>query len=431
MIFRPSPAIDRRFWSTSGRLLAVIALFGTATPRAFADVVVDWNSAMTQFNEGLTPPGMPGSPPIELRAYAMAHIALFNAVEEAMQKKAGTEAAAARAAHDVLVKALPAGAALFDALLAKQLSALPEGPEKNLGLQIGTQAASAMLAARANDGAAKGEGPYKPGTNPGNYQFTPPFDEHAPPGGTPPYAHFPNLGGVTPFVLRSGEQFRAPPPYTVRDPEYVFEFNEVKAFGARNSAVRTSDQTEMAQFWYEMSYFSWNRIARILVSQSSGSLLDHARLFAALNAAMADALIAGFDSKYAHNFWRPVTAIHEAAKDDNNLTAADPAWEPLMLTPPMPDYISTHAAMGAAASVVLIWFFHGDDHPFSLTSTMAGAIPGLHARAFSRISDAAVVCALSRLYAGIHFRLACLSGLSQGRNVGAWVVQHAPYTEGR
>jgi PAP2 superfamily len=81
--------------------------------------------------------------------------------------------------------------------------------------------------------------------------------------------------------------------------------------------------------------------------------------------------------------------------------------------------------------VVLIWFFHGDEHTFTVTSSMAEPVPGLHPRTFHRISDAAVENALSRLYAGIHFRFACLAGLTQGRTVGAWVVQHAPYTEGR
>ena len=420
-----------RFFSIVRHFLAGAMLLRVAVSAASADVVIDWNVAMTQFNEGQTPPDQPDSPPLELRAYAMAHIAMFNAVSEALKSHANADAAAAQAAHNVLVKTLPAGASAFDALLAKQLIAIPDGSEKVIGLKIGAKAGADMLAARANDGAATGEGPYKPGTKPGAYQFTPPFDKMAPPGGSPPYATFPNLGKVTPFVLKSGDQFRAPPPYTVRDPEYVFEFNEVKAFGARNSSVRTPDQTEMAQFWFEMSAFGWNRIARILASQQPGSLLDHARLFAALNAAMADAIIAGFDSKYDHNFWRPITAIRAAATDDNNLTDADPAWEPLMLTPPMPDYISTHADQGAAASVVLIWFFHGDEHTFTLTSTMAGIVPGLHSRTFHRISDAAVENALSRLFAGIHFRLACLSGLTQGRNVGAWVVQHAAYTEGR
>lgn len=406
------------------RILTGGLFFAIGFTRARGDVVIDWNAAMTHYNESQPPPGIP---PLELRAYAMAHIAIYNAIEQAVKNHASAEAAAAQAAHDVLVKTLPGGTTDFDALLAGELAGIPVSPEKSAGVQTGARTAADMLAARANDGATAGEGPYKPGAKPGNYQFTPPFDG-------PPfngYAHFPKLGAATPFVLKSSDQFRAPPPYTVRDPEYVFDFNEVKALGARTSAIRTADQTEIAQFWYEMSAFGWNRIARILAVEKPGSLLDHARLFATLNVAMADTMIAGFDSKYTHNFWRPITAIHEAANDDNSLTLADPSWEPLMPTPPMPDYISTHAAQGAAASVVLIWFFHGDEHPFTLTSTMGGAIPGLHPRTFHRISDAAVENAVSRLYAGIHFRLACLAGLTLGRNVGAWVVQHAAYTEGR
>lgn len=412
--------------------LPLIALFLLgATSVAFADVVIDWNAAMNQYVETRTPPGMAGAPPLELRAYAMTHVAMYNAIAEAAKSHANAEAAGAQAAHDVLVKTLAGGAAAFDALLAKQLAAIPDGTGKVVGVQIGAKAGAEMLAARADDGADKGEGPYKPGSKPGDYQYTAPFDVMAPPGLTPPYAHFPNLPKVTPFVLKSSDQFRAPPPYTVRDPEYVFEYDEVRALGGKQSVVRTPDQTEMAQFWYEMSQFTWNRLARVLAERQPDTVLDHARLFAALNAAMADAIIAGFDSKYAHNFWRPVTAIHEAARDDNNLTSPDAAWEPLMLTPPMPDYISTHASQAAAASVVLIWFFHGDEQTFTLSSTMAGAVPGLHPRTFHRISDAAVECALSRVYAGIHFRLACITGLTQGHSVGAWVVQHAPYTEGR
>jgi hypothetical protein len=410
------------------RLHAGVALLIGSACSASADVVIDWNATMNHYNESQPPPG---APPLEIRAYAMAHIAMFNAASEAVKAHASAEAAAAVAAHDVLVRDLPSALSVFDALLAKQLGQISDGSEKVIGLQIGGRAAREMLAERSNDGAAQGEGPYKPGTKPGNYQFTKPFDVIAPPGGSPPYAHFPNLGKVTPFVLKSADQFRAPPPYSVRDPEYVFDFNEVKALGAKNSVARTADQTEIAQFWYEMAYFTWNRIARTLAAQQSDSLLDHARLFAALNAAMADGIIAGFDSKYTFAFWRPVTAIHEAARDVNNLTVADAAWEPLMLTPPMPDYIATHATMSAAASVVLIWFFHGDEHTFTVSSSMASAVPGLHERTYRRISDAAVECAVSRVFAGVHFRSACLLGLAQGRDVGAWVVQHAPCTEGR
>jgi len=413
----------RRCLSHLPRIGASSLMLSLAASRMSADVVIDWNSAMTHYNEGQPPPGMP---PLELRAYAMAHIAMFDAIRAATDGRSNAEAAAARAAHDVLVKLLPGGVAEFDALLAKQLGAITDGVDKTAGVEVGARAATDVLAARANDGAATGEGPYQPGSRPGDYRFTPPFDG-------PPfngYAHFPNLGKVTPFVLKSGAQFRSPPPYTLTDPEYAYDFNEVKALGARDSAVRTSDQTATARFYYESSGFTWNRAARILAAKQNDSLLDHARLFAALNAAMADTIIAGFDSKYAYTFWRPVTAIHRAANDGNDLTSADPAWEPLMLTPPMPDYPSTHSSVGAAAAVVLIWFFHGDDQTFTLSSTMSAQFPDLRPRTYRHISDLAVETALSRVFAGIHFRRACLAGLEQGHAVGTWVVQHAPYAQG-
>ncbi len=381
---------------------------------AFADPVIDWNIAMTSYSESLPPPGMP--PFAEARVYAMAHIAMLNAItgDDAAAKPFSKAAAVSQAAHDVLVNQFPGGASKFNSLLATELAAIPDGPAKARGIYLGATAAARKLAVRANDGSANAEGPYTPGTKPGDYQPTPPFDG-------PPfngYAAVPKWGEVTPFVLNSGRQFRAPPPYTVRDLEYTFDFNEIKALGSQDSACRTADQTELALFWYENSSFAWNRIARLLVAQQSNTLLEHARLFAALNAAIADAYIASVDSKYVYNFWRPITAIQRAGNDGNRLTVPDLSWQPLLLTPPVPDYPSAHAAAGGAASAVLIWFFQGDRHTFTFASTIP--VPP---RTFYRISDAAKENAISRMLVGIHFRLACTVGYEQGLEVGEWTVQ--------
>ena len=258
------------------------------------------------------------------------------------------------------------------------------------------------------------KGPYTPGNEPGDYQFTPPFDG-------PPfngYAAVPKYGQVTPFVLKTGHQFRAPAPYTVHDLEYTFDFNEIKALGSQNSVGRTPDQTDLALFWYENSSFGWNRIARLIVAQQPKSLLGNARLFATLNAAIADAYIASLDSKYVYNFWRPITAIQRAGTDGNDLTTPDLGWQPLLLTPPVPDYPSAHAAAGGAASTVLISFFGGDNYTFTFSSTIP--VPP---RTFTRISDAAKENAISRMLVGIHFRLACTVGYEQGVDVGEWAVK--------
>ena len=77
-------------------------------------------------------------------------------------------------------------------------------------------------------------------------------------------------------------------------------------------------------------------------------------MFALVNFALADGYIAGFEAKYHFRFWRPETAIRAAATDGNRLTEADPNWKPFQITPPVPDYPSTHTVVGWAAAEVLI-----------------------------------------------------------------------------
>ncbi len=180
-----------------------------------------------------------------------------------------------------------------------------------------------------------------------------------------------------------------------------------------NSTVRSADEINLAKFWYEYSSFAWNRIARLLVAEQANTLVGHASLFAALNAAIADAYIASLDSKYHYNFWRPITAIQRASEDGNRHTEADAEWQPLLLTPPVPEYPSAHAAAGGAASTVLIWFFRGDNHTFTFTSTFP--VPP---RTFFRLSGAAKENAFSRMLVGIHFRRSCIAGCAQGIAVG-------------
>jgi len=81
----------------------------------------------------------------------------------------------------------------------------------------------------------------------------------------------------------------------------------IAVLGKAGVSARTSDQTAIAFFWYENGSFAWNRIARKI---SGGmSLMQHARLYAALNAAMSDAIATTLESKFYYNFWRPLTAI--------------------------------------------------------------------------------------------------------------------------
>ncbi|HUG09770.1 MAG TPA: hypothetical protein VMM36_02095, partial [Opitutaceae bacterium] len=147
---------------------AGVLMLSVATCGALADVVTDWNTAMTNYVTPLSP--VPLAPFVETRVYAMAHIAMFNAIDDATRKKHGTasaDAAGAQAARDVLVHEFPGGTSAFDALLATGLAAIPDGPAKTQGIVVGANAAAAMLAARANDGSATPPPPYIPGTEPG------------------------------------------------------------------------------------------------------------------------------------------------------------------------------------------------------------------------------------------------------------------------
>src|SRR5262249_49544751 len=147
-------------------------------------------------------------------------------------------------------------------------------------------------------------------------------------------------------------------------------------------------------------------------------LEQNARLFALLNIAMADAAICAWDAKYTYDFWRPVTAIRNA--DANGLTTPDPSWEPLIATPPFPEYVSGHSTFSAAAAIVLARFLAPDNFPFTARRDVR-PLP----RTFASFSAAANEAAASRLYGGIHFRSAIEDGLSSGSEIGEWVFAHS------
>src|SRR5262245_15258351 len=148
---------------------------------------------------------------------------------------------------------------------------------------------------------------------------------------------------------------------------------------------------------------------------------EQARLFALLNAAMADGFIAAADTRYLYNFWRPVTAIRAGDTDGNDATTPDPAWESYVNTPSMPDYPSTHSVLGAAATAVLARFLGTDQVGFTMTS---GAPFASITRSFTSFSQAARENAESRILGGIHFRSACENGLALGESIGRRAMAH-------
>lgn len=388
-------------------------------------VITDWS--LTAFQVIKAADGYV-DPMAASRSLAMMHLAMHDAVNAVRPRyqryaldsvpagshRADATVAAAQAAHDVLVALYPQATATTVAKVQLERTMLEAGIGTSIeaGSHLGKAAAAAVLARRANDG-SNGKETYVEGTQPGQYRFTAPFT----------FAAAPHWRHVTPFALQSALQFRTAPPPALKSAAYQRDLDEVKRLGGKRSAGRTGDQTHYAAFWYEFSDIGWNRVARAAAVKVGQDLWERARTFALLNMAMADAYIAGWDSKYHYNFWRPVTAVHLAGQDGNPHTAADASYEPLLVTPPVPDMPSTHSALGMAAAVVLADAFGRDHVPFSFASPSALAANPV--RSFESFREAALENADSRVVAGLHFRFATDAGLELGRKIGQHVNRQA------
>ena len=317
-----------------------------------SDVVVDWSRIV--FEAAMTDDGFVSF--MGPRHQAMVHIAMhdaLNAIDPRFDQYAyfgrsngaNPIAAAAKAAHDVLVAVYPAQQATLDAELATWLATVPNGSGKTKALTLGAKAAAAIVALRQNDGTDVDllSPNYTPGTQPGDYQFVPPYD----------FAFAEDLRYATPFGLESPEQFRVPAPPALTSRTYARAYKEVKSVGAINSTTRTTDQSNYANWWYESSEIGWARVARVTTTSEELKLWRAARMFALVHMALYDSYVAGWDSKFHWDFWRPYTAIRAGDTDGNPRTVKDATWQSYLETPPVQDYPSTHSVLGAGAAEVL------------------------------------------------------------------------------
>jgi hypothetical protein len=378
-----------------------------------ADMIADWNEKAVNAGNAARVGNFPTA-----RAITMVHLAMFEALNSIEQRytpyrarvsadpDASKEAAAASAAHAVLVRVYSEQAAELDKALQTSLSAITDGAPKTQGIKIGQQAGAMILAERSNDG-ADAPNNYRPFTVAGKY-----VPSVLPIGWT--------VMGVKPFSLKSGNQLRPPAPYSLKSAQWATDFNEVKRMGAKTGSGRNAEQTDIARFWELTGPATYNPVVRQLSAAKGLDILDNARLFALFTMATADASIAIFDAKYTYNFWRPVTAIRNADMDGNNATERDPNWEPMITTPMHPEYPCAHCiSQGSAASVLEAFF--GDTVPtFTMTSTTA---PGV-TRKFSRLSDYVTEVVNARVYDGVHYRTSGEVGAAMGRKNGQYAVQN-------
>lgn len=404
---------------TMNAVCATAVLAGLAAG-ARADEVTYWNSVLL---DSVRATSM--APPRASRAMAMVQGAVYDAVNAVdrthrplradLLAPAGTsrEAAAACAAHRVMVQLFPSRQAELDSLLANRLALIPAGPARDNGLAVGDAAASAMISWRSGDGSAHTPAPWTGNADIGQWRPT----ANGLPGALP------HWGSVTPFVIQNGSQFRAPAAPALGSAEYAAAYNEVKTLGAADSPVRTAEQTDIAHFWAANAGTvtppgMWNQIAQVIGAQRGNTISENARMFAMVGVAVADAAITSWDTKYTHNFWRPETGIRMGEFDGAALTEGDASWRPLLVTPNHPSLTSGHSTFSSAAAAALAAFLGTDSFAFTLTSE------GI-TRSFTSLSGAAAEAGQSRIYGGIHWQFDNQHGLAAGASVGRYVADNA------
>jgi hypothetical protein len=385
-----------------------------------AAVVIEWNRIVL---------GAAGN----WRHSAMMHIAMFDAANSVADaytpfhvhvpgsRGASQQAAAAQAAHDVLTALFPAQQGRFDAALTTSLAGIPPGLAKQ-GKEVGRRVARAVLEWRQNDGwpaTIMPDTAYVLPPFPGMYQPTPPANS------APTFTFYRD---AAPFALVSSTHFLPPSPPFLTSERYARDLNQTKELGAVNSTSRTAEQTLLAQVFHGVNtstapFAVWNNVAADLVRRRGLSLIDAARLFALLNASIADGLQTSFTSKFVYNLWRPVTAIRQADVDMNDATTADPNWLPLLPTPPYPSHAGNMACMASAAARALALGFGRDDIPFSATWMRTMGFDNV-TREFTGFSQLAQQMALSRIHGGIHFQFESDASLAVCPKVAEYVYDN-------
>jgi hypothetical protein len=267
---------------------------------------------------------------------------------------------------------------------------------------------------------------------------------------------------VPTFAIGDTDDFinALPPIPDMSSQAYTDAFNQVKEYGALNSASRTAEQQEIALFWaYDRPAMGPPNVLFVrnleeIGAQAGNTPAENARMFAIASVAQADAVIAAWDAKFKYNFWRPVAAILEAGdggpgdNDGNPDTVADPNWRPLGapgpdandfnddFTPPFPSWTSGHATIGGATYKSLELFYGtnsfdeidgiiGNDTEFTLTSEEAGSGSS---RNFSTFTQSGVMDVgtenspegengMSRVYLGIHWIFDQRDGIALGNSI--------------
>jgi hypothetical protein len=282
----------------------------------------------------------------------------------------------------------------YDAYIA----GIPAGKAKTDGIAVGEATAQAVLAARATDSFYNTAAHTNPAAEPGVWQSVPVATPYATVGAND-YA----MAFTMPLTASSPDarRIKAAPRFT--SGKYTRDFEETKAHGSLSSTTRTPAMTDVVQFWTESGFTLWSRNVRDVVKARGLDEFEAARVLAAFSVATGDAMLACFESKYAHMVWRPWQAVQRADMDGNSRTHPDPAWTPTVRAN-HPEYPAGHGCYAGSATKVLDLLF--GDFPVTLTSTggQVAGWPVVASATYASLDDINDDNANARVWGGLHWR---------------------------
>jgi hypothetical protein len=403
-----------RNWNQTNRATVLGLAVLAALPLHASNVVTDWNAIASTT---IVTIGGKAPAPSEIW-FAYTGIAMYDAVnaitgeyrpfyyQGAGAPSASVDAAAAAAAHRVLVNYFPAQQTNLDTMFANSIKNLTATQQaKDAGVAVGEAAAAALIAARSGDG-LEANVTYTPGTGPGAWQPTPPA--FAP-------ALAPWLGQMRPFTMASAADYLPGGPPALDSEIWNRDYRLTWSLGGFNTApMRSGAEREIGLFWTEHAGQQYARAFGYLANSQNLTVPQTARLMAMLWTGAADAVIGCFNAKYKYGFWRPVTAIN--AGGGPNLTA-DASWQPLGVTPNHPEYPAAHGCVTGAVSEMIAGYFGTTKLPIVVDSLAFQ--DGTHTHTFQDTRDLMDEVFWARMYAGFHYH----HSLEVGRDLGTAVAR--------
>jgi hypothetical protein len=402
---------------SNARLVSMIML-ACGTVHA-GNVVTDWNtnaSTAIVTNAGKNPAAA-------AVWFAYSSLAVYDAVNSitgqhqpfyyrfSAPQNASIGAAAAAAAHRVLVNYFPSQQAALDNQFTASLAGINDGGDTTAGIAVGEAAAMAVISARAGDG-LEANVSYTPGTGPGTWIPTPPAYAAA---------AIPWLGQMRPFTMKAAADFLPDGPTALNSEAWKRDYNLTRLYGGTNSTIRSASETETGVYWTDHTGAQFARMFNMLATANNLGVEDTARMMAMFWTGYADAAIGCFNAKYKFGFWRPATAITAGGGSSPDL-AADPSWTSLAATPSHPEYPAAHGCVTGSVSTLISDFF--GTTRVAIATDSAAFTDGLHQHMFTDTRDLMDEIFWARIYAGFHYYHSLEAGRQLGQSVANQVFRN-------